>query len=89
MESAALPSPVIVGSSGIEERKISRWFLKYSVCCEFMLRSLSGRRLKILTPFTPSDCSLAFLTHNGAVLKTVLGVAILPLLPCPDVNVTS
>ena len=45
-----------------------------------MLLSWSGNRLKIWTPLTPNDLSLAFLTLVGAALTTLLGTAYLPLL---------
>ena len=45
------------------------------MCSEFMLLNFSGRRLKIVTPFTPRDLSLAFFTTVGAALATGLGSA--------------
>ena len=80
-ESAALPSPVIVGWSGMDDRKTSKWFLKTSIWSLFMLLSVSGKRLKILAPLTPRDPSLAFLTIFGAALTTVFGIIVLALLP--------
>ena len=53
--SAALPSPVTVGWSGMLDKKISRWFLKWSTCSEFILLNFSGSRLKMPAPLTPKD----------------------------------
>ena len=77
---AALPSPGIVGWSGILDRKTSSWFLNRSTCSEFILLNCSGSKLKSAVPLTPFDCSLACLTIVGADLTTFLGTIDLPLL---------
>ena len=67
--SATLPSPVMVGWSGIEDRKTSKGFLNVSMWSELMLLRL------------PRDLYLAFLTTDGAACTTGLGIPYLPLLP--------
>ena len=86
LDSAALPSPVTVGWSGMDDRKTSKWFLKNSTWSVFMLLMFSGKRLNIWAPLTPKDFSLAFLTADGAALTTALGMMTLPCLPIPEVN---
>ena len=87
--SAALPSPGMVGSSGMLPRKTSRWFLNMSTCSVLIVLMLSGKRLKILAPLTPKEFSLALLTSAGAFGSIWFGMICLPLRMPPDVNITS
>ena len=80
LDSEALPSPVMVGWSGMDDRKTSKWFLKWSTWSVFILLSVSGKRLNIFAPLTPNVLSLAFFTSVGAVLTTGCGMIVLPLL---------
>ena len=66
LDLAALPSPVTVGCSGMDDRRTFKWFLKRSTCSLFMLLICSAKRLNIWAPLTLKDLSLGFITTDGA-----------------------
>ena len=63
-----------------QAKKVSSSLLKYSTLSESIFLTVTGRRLKILAPFTEKDDSLAPLTAASALGSTCYGITVLPFL---------